>query len=110
MPDQREGARQVATSVRTLLLPLWGPNGVTNAALEATERLFGRIVSFYVSVLLAEPTVWEKAARRDKKTRALVYDPETGEILCESRPPTMCCPGSRPSRSSAAHIRARLTT
>jgi hypothetical protein len=57
MSGQREGTRQVAKSVRTLVLPLWGPNGVKNAALEATERLFGRIVSFYVSVLLAEPTV-----------------------------------------------------
>jgi len=81
MPGQREATRQVAKSVRTLILPLWGPNGVKNAALEETERLFGRIVSFYVSVLLAEPTVWERVPRRDKTTRALLYDPETGEIL-----------------------------
>ena len=43
-------------SMKTVILPLWGPNGVKNAALEETEHLFfGRIVSFYVPVLLAEP-------------------------------------------------------
>ena len=68
-------------SMKTVTLPLWGPNGVKNAALEETEHLVGRIVSFYVPVLLAEPSLWEKVPRRDEKNHALVCDPETGEIL-----------------------------
>ena len=68
-------------SMKTVILPLWEPNGVKSAALEETEHLFGRIVSFYVPVLFAEPSLWEKVPRRDEKTHALVCDPETGEIL-----------------------------
>ena len=48
---------------------------------EGHGKLFGRIVSFYVPVLLTEPSLWEKVPRRDRKTHALVCDPETGEIL-----------------------------
>ena len=71
----------MAKPIRTLIFPLWGPNGVKSAALEETEHLFGRIVSFYVPVLLTEPSLWEKVPRRDEKNHALLCDPETGEIL-----------------------------
>ena len=50
----------MAESARTLIFPLWWPNGVKHAALEETEHLFGRIVSFYVPVLLAEPSLYKK--------------------------------------------------
>ncbi len=73
--------------MKTVILSLWGPNGVKNAALEETEHLFGRIVSFYVPVLLAEPSLWEKLPHRDEKTHAPVCDPETGEILMRKPKP-----------------------
>lgn len=82
MPSRREGTWwPVAKSVRTLTLPLWGPNGVKNAALEVTERLFGRIIGFYVSALLAEDSLWAKVPKRDKTTGQILADPATGDIL-----------------------------
>jgi IS605 OrfB family transposase len=72
---------RVARAIKTLILPLWGLNGVKNAALEATEALFGRIVQFYIGVLLAKASPWEPVPRRDRKTGALKVDPETGEVL-----------------------------
>jgi hypothetical protein len=80
MPPHMGEKRRMASAVRTLILPLWGPNGVKNAALEATEDLFGQVVRFYVTVLLTEETLWDKTPRRDRETGRLLADPETGEI------------------------------
>ena len=50
-------------AARTLVLPLWGPNGVKNAALDATEALFTQVVRFYVHVLLVEPSPWARVPK-----------------------------------------------
>jgi hypothetical protein len=61
-------------AARTLVLPLWGPNGVKNAALDATEALFTQVVRFYVHVLLVQPSPWARVPKRDKHTGAVVAD------------------------------------
>lgn len=71
----------MAKSVRTLILPLWGPNGVKNDALNSTEELFGRVVRFYVDVLVDEASLWAKVSRRDRATGGPVVDYDTGEVL-----------------------------
>jgi len=73
-------------AARTFVLPLWGPNGVKNAALDATEALFTHIVRFYVHVLLGESSPWARVPKRDKETKQVLFDPETGEI--KMRAPT----------------------
>lgn len=67
-------------AVRTMILPLWGPNGVKHAALEQTQALFERLVAFYLAVLIREPGLWDKVPKRDQQTRRVLFDPETGEI------------------------------
>lgn len=67
-------------AARTMILPLWGPNGVKNAALEQTQALFEQLVAFYISVLIREQSLWDKVPKRDKQTKQVLFDPETGEI------------------------------
>ncbi|MCY0886554.1 MAG: hypothetical protein OWV35_11880, partial [Firmicutes bacterium] len=67
-------------AVRTMILPLWGPNGVKHAALEQTQALFERLVAFYLAVLIREPGLWDKVPKRDQQTRRVLFDPETDEI------------------------------
>jgi putative transposase len=63
-----------------MILPLWGPNGVKNAALEQTQAVFESLVAFYVAVLMREPGLWDKVPKRDRQTGTVLFDPETGEI------------------------------
>ncbi|MCL6595525.1 MAG: hypothetical protein K6V73_04850, partial [Firmicutes bacterium] len=60
-------------ATRTTILPLWGPNGVKNEALEQTQALFEKIVAFYVPVLRQEGGLWAKVPKRDKETRAILF-------------------------------------
>lgn len=74
----------MARPTKTAILPLWGPNGVKSAALDATEAPFGATVAFYARVLLAEDALWAKVPKRDGGR--ILADPETGEV--RARRPT----------------------
>ncbi|MCL6596058.1 MAG: hypothetical protein K6V73_07585, partial [Firmicutes bacterium] len=73
-------------AARTMVLPLWGSNGVKNKALEQTQALFEKIIAFYIPVFMQQTNLWDKVPKRDKETRAILFDPETGEI--KMRAPT----------------------